>query len=140
MRYLDTNVFLRALVQPTTPQDRSKHEACAALLHRVAAGTERVTTCEAVIAEVIYVLTSTRQYGLTHEDASSSLRTILNLRGLHLTHKRAYLRALDLFAAYRHLDFEDALQIAHMERTGERELYSYDRDFDRVAAVTRRQP
>ena len=50
------------------------------------------------------------------------------------------MRALDLFASHSSLDFEDALQIAHMERTGVQELYSYDKDFDRVPSVTRREP
>ena len=54
MRYLDTNIFLRALVQPTTPQARTSQQASAALFRRVAAGTKQVTTCEAVIAEVLY--------------------------------------------------------------------------------------
>lgn len=93
-----------------------------------------------VIAEVIYVLTSPRQYGLNHQDASARLRPILSLRGLHLPHKRSYLRALDIFATYAQLDFADAVLIAHLERTGEQELYSYDTDFDRIPAVTRREP
>ena len=86
------------------------------------------------------MLTSPRQYALSHEDASARLRPLLSLRGLHLLHKRAYQRALDLFATYPHLDFADALLVAQMERTGEQELYSYDTDFDRLPAVIRREP
>jgi len=140
MRYLDTNIFLRALVQPVTPAGRRRHRACAALFRRVGAGREHVTTCEAVIAEVIYVLTSPRQYALSHEDASARLRPLLSLRGLHLLHKRVYQRTLDLFATYPHLDFADALLLAQMERTGEQELYSYDTDFDGLPSVARRAP
>jgi predicted nucleic acid-binding protein len=109
-------------------------------LRRIAAGAEQVTTCEAIIAETLYVLISPRQYGLSHQDASGRLRPIVALRGLQLPHKRSYLRALDLVATYRQLDFEDALLVAHMERTGEQELYSYDTDFDRLPTVTRREP
>lgn len=140
MRYLDTNIILRALVQPTTPAGRRRQQACAALLRRVAATTEQVTTCEAVIAEVLYVLTSPRQYALSHQDASARLGTILRLRGLQLPHKRSYLRALDLFATYPDLDFADAVIVGHMERTGEQEVYSYDTDFDQIPTVIRREP
>ena len=140
MRSLDTNIFLRALVQPTTPQGQARHEACTGLFRRLAAGTEQVTSCEAVIAEVLYVLTSPRQYNLSHQDASARLRPLLGFRGLYLPHKRSYSRALDLFASHAMLDFEDALQVAYLERAGERELYSYDTDFDRVPTVTRVEP
>lgn len=140
MRPLDANIFLRALVQPTTPQGHARHQASAALFRRAARGSELVTTCEAVLAEVLYVLTSPRQYGLSHQDASARVRPLLRLRGLHLPHKRSYLRALDLFDAHPHLDFEDAVQVAHLERSGQQELYSYDTDFDAVSGVRRLEP
>jgi predicted nucleic acid-binding protein len=57
-----------------------------------------------------------------------------------LPHKRMYLRALDLFATTSGLDFEDALVVAQMERQRLPELYSYDRDFDPLASVTRIEP
>src|SRR4051794_24694477 len=115
MRYLDTNIFLRYLVQPVTPLDTQKQQACAVLFQRLRAGQEQATTCEAVIAEILYNLCSPRQYRLNHQDASARLRPLLALRGLKLPHKRSYLRALDVFAAYQTLDFEDALLVAHME-------------------------
>jgi predicted nucleic acid-binding protein len=59
---------------------------------------------------------------------------------LKLANKRVILRALDLATAYPALDFEDMLALAHMERLGVTDLLSYDRDFDRVAAIHRREP
>lgn len=50
-----------------------------------------------------------------------------------------YLRALDLYAIYP-LDFEDAIILARMERQKITELYSFDRGFDAVAGITRREP
>lgn len=140
MKYLDANIFLRYLVKPQTLLDEQKQQACAALFQRVKRGDEQVTTCEAVITEVIYNLVSPRQYNLTHEEAAARLQPLLTLRGLRLPRKRTYLRALDLFAVSRYLDIEDAVIVAHVENTGERELYSYDTDFDRVPVVTRREP
>ncbi len=65
---------------------------------------------------------------------------ILALRGLHLPHKRACMRALDLYGSTPVLDFEDALAVAHMERLGISEIVSYDRDFDRIEGVYRTEP
>ncbi len=134
MRFIDTNIIIRHLAQPATPIDQARHLAATALFRRIQRREEQARICEAVISEVLYVLCSPRQYGLSHVDATARLRPTLRLRGLRIPNKRVYLRALDLFAAYPHLDFEDTVIIAHMEREREPELYSYDTDFDRIPA------
>ena len=136
MRFLDTNIFIRHL----TYDDRVKGAACTELFRRLDAGEETGTTCEAVVAEVVYVLSARAQYGLPPGEIRARLAPLLSLSGLRLTDRRVYLRALDIFAEHPTLDFEDALLAAHMERAGESELYSYDTDFDRVEGVSRLEP
>ena len=136
MKFVDTNIFIRLLAA----DDEKKSEACFRLFQRVQRGEESVTTAEAIIAEVVYVLSSPSLYHLSHEDISARLRPILSLRGLQLRYKRTYLRALDLYAAHPFLDFEDALAVAHMERHGISEIVTYDRDFDRIPNLTRIEP
>ena len=137
MRFLDTNVILRYL----TRDDEDKAQACFELFQRVEQGEEEVFTCEAIVTEVVYVLSSSRApYRLRHEEVRARLVPILTLRGLRLPQKRVYLSALDLYASSPFLDFEDALAVAHMERRGMREILSYDRDFDRVEVVQRVEP
>ena len=96
MRFLDTNIFLRYLVEPRTQADQHRHRACVNLFQRLKQGHDQVTTCEALLTEVIYNLTSPRQYNLSHDEAAARFRPLLALRGLRLPHKRVYLRALDL--------------------------------------------
>ena len=137
MKFLDTNVILRYL----TRDDEAKAEACYQLFQRVKLGEEELFTCEAVITEVAYVLSSPRApYRLSHEEVRARLLPILTLRSLKLPQKRVYLRALDLYASAPFLDFEDALAVAHMEHQGLTEIVSYDRDFDRVAGLQRIEP
>lgn len=137
MRFLDANVILRYL----TRDDEAKAEACYALFQRLKLGEEDVFTCEAIVTEVVYVLSSPRSpYRLSHEEVRARLVPILTLRGLRLPQKRVYLRALDIYASSPSLDFEDTLAAAHMERRGIREILSYDRDFDNVQGVTRIEP
>ena len=137
MMFLDTNVFLRYL----TGDDVIKAQACFELFQRVNQGEEELFTCEAIVSEVVYVLSSTRApYRLSHEEIRDRLVPILTLRGLRLPQKRVYLEALDLFASSSFLDFEDALAIAHMQRQGITEIVSYDRDFDRVLGIRRSEP
>jgi len=137
MRFLDANVILRYL----TRDDEAKAQACYELFQRVKQGEEVVFTCEAIITEVVYVLSSPRApYHLRHEEIRARLQPILTLPSLRLQRKRIYLRALDLYASSPFLDFEDTLAIAYMERQGMKELLSYDRGFDRVQGITRIEP
>lgn len=136
MRFLDTNVILRYL----TRDDEAKAEACFALFQRVKQG-EEIFTCEAIVTEAVYVLSSPRgPYRLSHEAVRERLLPILTLRGLRLSQKRRYLRALDIYASFPFLDFEDALAAAYMERLGIREILSYDADFDRISGLKRVEP
>lgn len=136
MRFLDTNVFIRYL----TRDDERKAAACFELFQRVKHGDEQVTTCEAIVAEIVYVLSSRATYGLSHAEVRARLSPLLALRGLKLSNKRVFQRALDVYADQPSLDFEDALLIAHMQRASGAQLYSYDRDFDRVSGVRRVEP
>jgi predicted nucleic acid-binding protein len=136
MRFLDTNVILRYL----TGDDPVKAAACFDLFQRLQRGTETVTTCEAIITEVVYVLSSRAHYDLSRVDIRARLTPLLRVRGLRIPNKQLYLRALDVYANHPGLDFEDALAVAYMERDGVAELYSYDRGFDRVPGVQRLEP
>lgn len=137
MRFLDTNVILRYL----TRDDESKADACYRLFQRVKQGEEELFTCEAIVAEVTYVLSSPRApYQLSHGEVRDRLLPILILRGLKLPQKRTCLRALDLYASSPFLDFEDALAVAHMEQRGVAEIVSYDKDFDRLTGIRRTEP
>ena len=137
MRFLDANVIIRYL----TKDDEAKAEACYALFQRVNAGEEDVFTCEAIITEVVYVLSSSRSpYRLSHEEVRARLLPMLAIRGLKLPQKGTYMRALELYASFPFLDFEDAVAAAYMERLGIREILSYDRDFDRLDGIARVEP
>ncbi|MGH2535610.1 MAG: PIN domain-containing protein [Thermomicrobiales bacterium] len=138
MTFLDTNIFLRFL----TRDEAAKAEACRALFQRLDRGEEQATTSEAVIAEVVYVLSARSGvgYGLTPSEVAGRLKPLLSVAGLKLAHKGNFARALDLYAAQPFLDFEDALSLDHMERQGITRLMSYDRDFDRVPGITRQEP
>ena len=137
MKFLDTNVVLRFL----TRDDEAKAADCYRLFQRVQQGEEELLTCESVVSEAAYVLSSSRlSYRLTHEEIRERLLPILTLRGVRLPQKRVCLQALDIYATSPFFDFEDALAVAHMEQAGVTEIVSYDRDFDRVPGVQRVEP
>jgi predicted nucleic acid-binding protein len=135
MQFIDANIFIRHL----TRDDPEKAQACLELFQKARQKEITLTTTEAVIAEVVYVLSSKRLYNLPREEIRRLLYPLLSLPGFKLTNRKMYLRALDLYATYP-IDFEDALIVAQMERQKISEVYSYDRDFDQVAGIIRREP
>ena len=137
MDFLDTNIILRYL----TGDDKAKAEACYELLEQVRQGNKELFTCEAVITEVVYVLSSPRlSYQLSRREIRARLSPILFLQGLRIPNKSIYFRALDIYVAHPQLDFEDAIAVAYMERIGVTQIVSYDRDFDRIDGIERIEP
>ncbi len=135
MEFLDTNIILRYL----TRDDPAKAQRCYALFQQVKRKQIRLVTSESVLAEVVYVLSSRSLYNQPRENVRTLLLPIISLPGLKLAHRRAFFRALDIYAS-THLDFEDCLSIAHMERLKVNTILSYDQDFDRVKGIQRREP
>jgi predicted nucleic acid-binding protein len=135
MKFLDTNIILRYLIC----DDPEKAEACYQLFQKAKQGKVELIACEAVLAEVVYVLSSPSLYNLSRDEIRSLLLPIINLKGLKLPQKRLFIRALDIYAS-QNVDFEDALSIAHMEKRKIKEIYSYDTDFDKLEGIKRLEP
>ncbi|CAN5130136.1 hypothetical protein BH23CHL1_BH23CHL1_11440 [soil metagenome] len=136
MTFVDTNVFLRAL----TRDDPVRADATEAFIRKLADGSARATTSEIVIAEIVYILSSSRWFQMPAPQVAALLEPLFSLTGLQIQGKERIKHALDLYAAYPFLDFEDALIIVHLEQSGSDELMSYDRHFDRVPGVQRIEP
>jgi predicted nucleic acid-binding protein len=135
LTFLDTNILIRYLTRDAPEQAARAY----ALLQEVEQDRRRVTTTEAVIAEVVYVLSSKALYNVARPLIRQRLTDILNLRGLRLRDKAVYRRALELYEATA-LDFTDCLIVARMERGRIAEVFSFDRGFDRIPTITRVEP
>ncbi|MDP9365981.1 MAG: PIN domain-containing protein [Chloroflexota bacterium] len=139
MTFVDTNYFLRGLVRPETPRDEVMAREAAALFRRAERGEEEITTSDAVLAEVAFVLSSPRQYNRPPDDIAARLKPILELRGFRLPQKRVVLRALDIWAASPRLGFVDALTASYAQEPGAT-LATFDSDFDDLPGITRYRP
>jgi predicted nucleic acid-binding protein len=135
MEFLDTNIILRYV----TKDDPDQSARSLAFLQELEAGRRTVATCEGVVVEVVQVLESKRLYNFPRAAIHAALTDVIRMRGIRLPHKRTYLRALDLYASTK-LDFVDALAVAHMERATITTIVSFDRDFDDITGITRREP
>ncbi len=137
MNLLDANVCIRYL----TRDDERKFQDCAKFFELVQSKQISVILLESILAEVVYVLSSTKiQYNFTRSEIKSCLSSIILLDGLETlnTPKKVYLEALDLFEK-SNLDFEDCLLIANLNTVDDK-IYSYDRGMDKFLTKRRIEP
>jgi predicted nucleic acid-binding protein len=132
-RFLDTNVLLRYF----TNDDPAKAQAALALLQRVERGDERVIVSPMVVFEVVFTLQ--RGYKMPKADIRRLFWRILALRDVQLAEKAIFKAAFDLYVD-KNISFADAYHAAWMQRRNVTEVYSWDREFDRVPGLTRIEP
>jgi predicted nucleic acid-binding protein len=132
--FVDANVFLRHLVTPATPQDAANARRSAVLFRRAEQGKEVITTSEATIAEVVFILSAKRHYNTPRATVATGLKPLLRPNNCRLTEKAVCLRALDLWVAHPRLSFPDALGAAYSEQLGH-ELATFDERLTRLPGI-----
>ncbi|MEN2986274.1 MAG: PIN domain-containing protein [Thermodesulfovibrionaceae bacterium] len=130
MRFIDTNFFLRYL----TRDDEEKAQAVLNLLKRVEKNEEKVITSPLVVFEVIFTLQSF--YNCEREEIKELVLPIISMRGLRLPFRNIFLRALEDFPQ-KQVSFADLFNYHFMIEYGIREIYSFDRDFDKFKDISR---
>lgn len=131
--FLDTNVIIYHL----RGEDLRVAERCHQLLARAEDNAVELVTSELVIAEAVWVLQS--QSGLPRELIRDYLMPILRMPGLRIPNKSIWPSVFDLFCEKR-VDFIDAYNAVAMKRAGVTQIYSYDRDFDKIEGIERLTP
>ncbi|MBI2596643.1 PIN domain-containing protein [Candidatus Daviesbacteria bacterium] len=133
--YVDTDVIIRLI----THDDPKKQEAAAKLFGKVENGELILTAPDTVIADAVFVLSSPRLYNLPRTEIRDVLTSLLRYTNFKVDNKQAVINALDLYAS-TNLDFGDCILIALTAQTEAREIYSYDRDFDKIQGIVRIKP
>jgi predicted nucleic acid-binding protein len=131
---LNTNLLLRHLTQDSP--DLSPRAT--ALIRRIVVGDLTVRTTDTVVFETVYTLQ--RFYRTSRPQIRATVWPLLRLRSVRLVGKRRYRRAFDLYVNLPRLSFADCYHAAYMESQGLTDLISFDRDMDRVPAITRYEP
>lgn len=139
MIFVDANVFLRALLQPHDASTARFSQAAAALLRRASQGDIEITTSDAVLAEVAFILTARTQANLPVDRAAGLIASIVRLRGFRHSAKHALLNALELWALRPSLGFVDALTAAYAQSPGV-QLATFDEDFRTIPGIERWAP
>ncbi|MEM3378374.1 MAG: type II toxin-antitoxin system VapC family toxin [Candidatus Bathyarchaeia archaeon] len=129
MRFVDANVFIYVLVK----SPKEDYEIAKKILKRIESGEEAATSL-AVIQEIVDWL----EYNNREKEVKSFLTAVnsyLTMNKLAITWED-FLAALDNVDKFR-VDFVDALTLRVMQKNKINEVYSNDKDFDRVPWVKR---
>lgn len=133
MRFVDTNIFLRFLVNDIPQQA----DACEAIFRKAVAGEEALYTTDMVIAEIVWVFES--YYDLSRSEVRTKVEKILNTQNLTCDSKETIIRALALYEDKR-IDYIDAYNACIIKMKGIGEIYSYDKHYDRLSWLKRIEP
>jgi predicted nucleic acid-binding protein len=123
--FVDANVFLRALVDPVTPFDVEMARQSRSFSISAEFGELMFTTSDAIVAEVVYVLTARTHYSSDRLAAGAKVRRLLELDACQYSNKDACLLALEVWESHPKLSFPDCLAAACTELQG-LELATFD--------------
>jgi len=129
MRFVDANVFLYVLVK--SPKDA--YETSKQILQRIENGEETLTST-AVIQEVVD--------WLEYNNRKQEVKDFITAINSYLTMNKITTPWEDMLAALddieKHdIDFVDALTLQIMKGNNTEEIYSNDKDFDKIEWVKR---
>lgn len=129
MRFVDSNVFIYVLVK--SPE--KDYEISERILKRIENGEETATSL-AVIQEVVD--------WLEYNNRKKEVRSFLTAVNSYLTMNKLNITWDDLLTALddvdeHKIDFVDALTLQAMKKNKMSEIYSNDKDFDRVKWIER---
>ncbi len=129
MKFVDSNVFLYTLIG----SPKADYETSRSILKRIEKG-EEATTSLAVLQEVVDWL----EYNGRKREVEVFLTAVNSYTRMRKVSNRwrDYPRA-SAEAGKAAIDFVDALSLAVMRREEMNEIYSNDKDFDRVVGIKR---
>lgn len=130
---IDANVLIR-FVRADHPQ---QSPASRTLIERVSNGDAEVLLPETALCDTVWTLQS--HYKLPRRDIAQFALDLMALTGVRMARKPVARQAVALYAETA-VDFSDALIVAEMVHDDRRSIHSYDRDFDRLAGISRMEP
>ena len=130
---LDANILLRFLTNDVPEQA----QRCEKLLLEVQTGAVLVFLADITLADVIWTLE--KHYKLPRKDIRFTMTRIIELKGLQCSNKSHALAALDYYVE-KNIDWTDAFLAAQLIAKGIKELYTFDKHFNRFESLAKVEP
>lgn len=132
-QFLDTNIFLRHLLG----DDPDFSPRATAYVQAIEQGVRTARISDIVVFEVVFTLE--RGYRRSKTEIQSVVLPLLELPGILLPRKRKFREVFRLYIE-KNIPFADAYHAVLMKSLRLTQIVSFDRDFDRIAAITRVEP
>lgn len=126
--FVDTNIFLEVFARKGEKSDQ-----CLDLLE----GGKKLWTSSFVVAEIEWVLRS--GYELAREKIVFYLKKIFLLSNLKIENRKILLQALELYGN-GNIDWVDCVNALLMKKKELKEIYSYDKHYDKFDWIVRQEP
>lgn len=133
MIFIDTNIFLRYFLK----ENESVFKRLEKLFYEIISGKITGISNAMIIAEVIWVLD--RSYKWNKEKICENVEFILNTPNIRFRERAIIIEAINLFKD-KNISFIDAYNYSFIRANGVTEIYSFDRDFDKLKDVKRLEP
>lgn len=134
MIFVDTNVFIRFLAAPTNDHDLRMMRQSTRLFVDAREGIHTLTTSDAIVAEVAFILTSARHYSYDRSSAANAIKNVLLQSRFQYPQLNTCVRALELWESHAKLSFPDALAAAFGEEH-EFQLATFDQHLASLPSV-----
>lgn len=133
MIFLDTNIFLRFFLK----ENESMFQRLEKLFYEIISGNIIGVSNAMIIAEVVWVLS--RSYKWNKEKICDNIEFILSTPNIRFKDKVILVNAISIYKE-KNIGFIDAYNYSFIRANGINEIYSFDRDFDKLKNVKRLEP
>ena len=127
-KFVDTNIFIEILMRNGPKSDRA--------LKLLESGNPLWTTILA-IAEIEWVLRD--WFALPKEQVVDYLKRILSYQSVEIAERRRLVAAVALYEK-EHIDWTDCYSLVIISEKKQSDLYSFDKDFDKIPGINRLEP
>ena len=137
MRFLDSNIFIYAFYKPKrllSESEKSVKASAKKIVTDVSEGNESVITTVVHLSEVVNILKQGLKPGRLAEMVASLI--MLDSIDILAVGKNDYLAATELGRDLE-MDSNDALAVKVMQARKVKEIYSFDKVFERIEGISR---
>ena len=131
--FVDTNVFLRFLLADHPKQSPASRR----LFEEAKENKIKLTTHSIVIVEIIWTLQSF--FGFSKQEILDKLNVILHFNQLEIIDCDILVMAVEIFGD-KNVDFIDAYVASYLVQKKIYQIYSFDKDFDKIGKIKRIEP
>ena len=127
---VDTNIFIRFFLNDEPKLSVTAKE----IIEGCVAGKYSLAVLPAIFLEIVWLLKSF--YKLPKDEIINKIESMFQIPNLKFIDEKLVLATVEVFKKYN-VDFVDAFVFANMDGLKIKEIFSFDRDFDKIKGIKR---